>query len=303
MSTTQQSFQPEGQQTPRRMLYWSWWLPLFGLGWLAFFFSAFPQPITLLQQNWPLVFVGMGGALIGNMTAVGGGIVFVPVMILIYHLPPVVALKIAIASQSFGMTSGAIGWLRQGIVPVKALQYTVPGLLIGSTISSLVIHPNAFLVKGLFGPVSIILGVMTLTLHNRQCDRETYHIPNRAKKPLLLVSLVGGLITGWVAIGEGEVIAAFLMLLYGFNPNSCIALGVVLLAINSIYLALIHSFFLGGIPWEIASFTALGCVYGARLGPYFSQWISPQILRLGFATIAIIDGLIFLLQFLLSGTH
>jgi uncharacterized membrane protein YfcA len=303
MSTTEQSFQPEAQASSRRMLYWAWWLPLFGLAWLGFFFTAFPQPLALLQKNWALVFVGMIGAFIGNITAVGGGLVFVPAMIFIYHLPPVIALKIAIASQSFGMTSGAIGWLRRGVIPFKALQFTVPGLLIGSTISSLVIHPNALLVKGLFGPVSITIGLITLFLHQRHRGKETQNIANSARIPLFIISLIGGLVTGWVAIGEGEVIAAFLMLAYKFNASSSIGLGVVLLSINSIYLAIIHSFFLGGIPWDFAAFTALGCVYGARLGPYLSQWINPQILRIGFAGIAIVDGTIFVLQFLLMGAH
>ncbi|SRR5579883_1415691 len=304
MSTTEQHLQPEGQPiSRRRMLYWSWWLPLFGLAWIAFLVSAFPQPVALFQQNWPLIFVGMVGALLGNITAVGGGIVFVPAMIFIYHLPPVVALKIAIASQSFGMTSGAIGWLRRGVVPLKALKFTIPGLLIGSTISTLVIHPNALLVKGLFGPVSISLGIVTLVFLNRYPNHQSTSIPNSAKTPLFLVAIIGGLITGWVAIGEGEVIAAFLMLVYRFNASGGIGLGVVLLSVNSIYLALLHTFFLGGIPWEIAVFTVLGCVYGARLAPYLSQWISPQILKIGFAIIAMIDGLIFLLQFLIFGHH
>jgi uncharacterized membrane protein YfcA len=303
MSTTEQSFEPEGQTPSRPMLYWSWWLPLFGLAWLAFFFSAFPQPLTLFQQNWALIFVGIAGAFIGNITAVGGGLVFVPAMIFVYHLPPVVALKIAIATQSFGMTSGAIGWLRRGVVSLDALKFTIPGLLIGSTISSLVIHPNALLVKGLFGPVSILIGLITLFLHQRHRHNEKHSIPDSAKIPLFIVSLIGGLITGWVAIGEGEVIAAFLMLAYKINSSRSIGLGVVLLSINSIYLAIIHNFFLGGIPWNFAAFTILGAVYGARLGPYISQWINPQILKIGFAAIAIIDGTIFLLQFLLMGTH
>lgn len=292
------------QQLPSQQIsYWTWWLPLFGLVWLVFVFTTFRQPIALIQQNWPLIFVGLAAGLIGNITAVGGGIVFVPAMLFAFHLPAVMALKVAIASQVFGMTSGAIGWLHRGLVPLKALQATVPGLLIGSSISSLLIHPNALLVKGLFGPVSIILGILTLTLLNRHRSSASIEMPARASKPLFLVSIVGGLLTGWVAIGEGEVIAAFLMLIYGFNPSSSIGLGVTLLSINSIYLALIHNFVLGGIPWHIAAFTILGCVYGARLGPYLSQWIPMRFLRIGFAVIAILDGLIFLLQFLLSGPH
>ena len=74
------------------------------------------------------------------------------------------------------MTSGAIGWLQKGAVPLRALKIAVPGLLIGSTISSFAIHPSALLVKLLFGPVSILLGVLTLVPSARDKPREAGQI-------------------------------------------------------------------------------------------------------------------------------
>jgi hypothetical protein len=91
--------------------------------------------------------VGFCGALRGDISAVGGGIVFIPVIILLFHIPPVAALKIALSSQSFGMSSGAVGRIQKGVVPLSALKVTGPGLLIGSLLSSIVFHPSALLVK------------------------------------------------------------------------------------------------------------------------------------------------------------
>lgn len=288
--------------------YWSWWLLLFAAIWLGCYVYFAPEPVALAQRNWVFIFVGVCGALLGNISAVGGGIVSIPVMIFVFHIPPVSALKIALASQSMGMTSGAIGWMQKKVVPFDALKLTVPGLLVGSSISTLVIHPSAILVKGLFGPVSIFLGVMTLILSKRGSAKPAqWELPKSATHPLIIASFVGGLITGWVAIGEGEIIAALLMLVYGVNVASCIGLGVVLLSINSIYLAMLHQFVshLGGIPWDIAAFTGLGCVFGARLAPWLSRRSNPFVLKSIFATIAIGDGILFIVQFLLSrsGTH
>jgi uncharacterized protein len=279
--------------------YWSPWLALFALGWAAVYFGVTPDPVSLLRRNWVFCLVGFGGAVLGNISAVGGGIVFIPVMIFGFHLAPVTALKVAIASQAFGMTSGAIGWIQKRAVPIRALKMTVPGLLIGSTISSLVIHPNALLVKSLFGPVSILLGALTIALARKPgMGGNRGDIPRKAAVPLLVISLIGGLVTGWIAIGEGELVAALLMLVYGVNVTACIGLGVLLLSINSIFLTVIHSAFLGGIPWEIAAFTSLGCVFGARLAPYLSRRSNPMALKTLFAAIAICDGILFIVQFL-----
>lgn len=287
----------------RDFRYWSWWLLVFLAVWVSAYLFFAPEPVALLQKNWIFIFVGVCGAILGNISAVGGGIVFIPVMVFLFQTNPVAALKIALASQSLGMTSGAIGWMQKKIVPLRALKFTVPGLLVGSTVSTLVIHPSAILVKGLFGPVSIFLGLMTLILSKRGSSQPgARELPAEAIIPVIVASFLGGLITGWVAIGEGEIVAALLMLVYGMDVASCIGLGVVLLSINSIYLTLLHQFVshLGGIPWDVAAFTGLGCVFGARLAPYLSRRSNPFVLKSIFATIAISDGVLFIVQFLLA---
>jgi uncharacterized membrane protein YfcA len=284
-----------------RMKYWSWGLLVFVLGWLIALFWFFPEPLNLVQRNWPLFLVGLVGAAIGNATAVGGGLIFIPVMIFVYHFPPIVALKLALASQCFGMTSGALGWIRRGVIPFKALGVTIPGLIIGGIISSLVIHPAAYLVKGLFGPVSIFIGILTLVLLNRPGERDD--LPPNSKWLLAAVAFLGGTLTGWVAIGIGEIVAAYLMLAHGIKAERGIGLGVLLLSLTSIFLTLIHQFFLGGIPWDFALFTGFGCVFGGRLGPYLSQRVGSFRLKIGFATVAILDGLIFMLQSIFFTVH
>lgn len=55
-----------------------------------------------------------GGALIASATAVGGGIVFNPMLQLIFGISGFRALTLAIMVQCAGMTSGTYGWYRQG---------------------------------------------------------------------------------------------------------------------------------------------------------------------------------------------
>ena len=86
------------------------------------------------------------------------------------------------------------------------------------------------------------------------------------------------------------------MLAYGLNANRAIGLGVVLLSINSLLLAFIHSFHFGGVPWELAAFTMLGVLWGGRLGPFLAQWISIRTTKKAFAFIALLDGLVISLQ-------
>jgi uncharacterized protein len=274
--------------------YFTPWLFVFTLVWLVAYRLAFPDPLGLAASNWPLIIVGVFGAFIGNVTAIGGGIVFIPVLMFVYNVDPVSALKLAFVTQAVGMTSGASGWLRRGEVPLALLKWTVPSLIVGAAISTFLIHPQPMLVKGLFGPIAFIVGLLTLITLDRKGGR--MELPANALVPAMLISLVGGLITGWVAIGEGEIIAAFCMLVYGLNANRAIGLGVVLLSINSLLLAFIHSFHFGGVPWELAAFTMLGVLWGGRLGPFLAQWFSMHTTKKVFAVIALLDGLVVTLQ-------
>ena len=274
--------------------YFTPWLFVFTLVWLVAYRLVFPDPMGLAANNWPLIIVGVFGAFIGNVTAIGGGIVFIPVLMFVYNVDPVSALKLAFVTQAVGMTSGASGWLRRGEVPLALLKWTVPALIVGAAISTFLIHPQPMLVKGLFGPIAFIAGLLTLITLDRKGGR--MELPANALVPVMLISLVGGMITGWVAIGEGEIIAAFCMLAYGLNANRAIGLGVVLLSINSLLLAVIHSFYFGGVPWELAAFTMLGALWGGRLGPFLAQWISMRTTKKVFAVIALLDGLVVTLQ-------
>jgi Predicted permeases len=286
--------EPDNYSSAKSFTYFTPWLFVFTLIWLGVYGVAFPDPIGLAASYWPLVIVGVFGAFIGNATAIGGGIVFIPVLMFAYQVDPVSALKLAFVTQAVGMTSGASGWLRRGEVPLPLLKWTVPALIIGTMMSTFLIHPQPMLVKGLFGPIAFLIGLLTLITLDRKGGRT--ELPAHARIPIVLVSFIGGMITGWVAIGEGEIIAAFCMLAYGLNANRAIGLGVVLLSLNSILLAFIHALYFGGVPWELAVFTMLGVLWGGRLGPFLAQWISPRTTKKSFAFIALLDGLMITLQ-------
>ncbi len=287
--------------------YWSPWLGVFAGAWVAVYWIVCAvhgiRPQDLLSQHFGLIFVGLLGAVLGNATAVGGGLVFVPYMMFFYDLSALDSLKLALATQAFGMTSGAIAWMTPGAddreagrpaVPSGLILRLLPPLAAGVLLSTVGLQPSASLVKSVFGPVSIAIGALMLLLVLRRA-------PGRDEPPVLsaglvMVTFAGTAITGWAAVGVGEVVAAWLMLRRDVLPARAIGLGVVLLAVASIVLAAIHWLALGGLPWHLAGFVILGAVFGARLGPHVARWISPNALKVLFALVAIFDGLLLVLR-------
>ncbi|WP_077731780.1 hypothetical protein [Methylocaldum sp. 14B] len=97
------------RDSAKNFSYLTPWLFAFTLIWLAAYGAVFPDPIRLAASHWPLILVGVVGSFIGNVTAIGGGLVFIPVLMFAYSVDPVSALKLAFVTQAVGMTSGASG--------------------------------------------------------------------------------------------------------------------------------------------------------------------------------------------------
>lgn len=283
---------PSPGSAPRRPL-WSWRLLALIALWVIGAIAVREQGAAPFLERWPLFFVAVFGAVVGNATAVGGGLIFVPYMILFENLDPLQSLELALVVQAFGMTSGAVAWFRRGAVPRRGLGFMMTGLFLGCAVGTFVVAPNALQVKSAFGPVSIGIGLLVWVLagvHGR--ERE---FPRRALPMLVVASAVGGLLTSWVAIGAGEVVAAVLMVWLRVQADRAVALGVVLLSSASIVLGSYYAW-RGGVPWDLAVVMVPGVVLGARLAPTLVARLPETGLKRLFAFIAIADGLLFSLQ-------
>ena len=269
--------------------YWSPGLLLLIPCWITVAALLLPDPESALRECWPLFFVGIAGAVIGNITAVGGGLVFVPFTMLVWGMDALTSLALAIGCQTAGMTSGAIAWWRRGRVPVAAFRSILPWILVGCAIGGLVIRPDAGMVKGLFGPVSCAIGIYILAMLNRSPEGTEV----KSTVGLRAMAGLGAVLTAWVAIGIGEALAAFLMLRHRVCAERAIALGVAALSASSICLFAIFSFSMQ-MPWAEISVTALACILGGRLAPILSTRISQRTVKLIFGSVALADGLMFI---------
>ena len=109
------------QVAPAKPLrYFSWGLPAFAIVWALLYFSLAPAPVQGFLNYYPLIAVGFATGILANISAVGGGLVLIPTMLFFYHFPAVMALKMTLASQSVGLSSGSIAWYKTGKIPIKS---------------------------------------------------------------------------------------------------------------------------------------------------------------------------------------
>lgn len=270
--------------------------------------------ISFFGEGFFLTITAFFAASVANATAIGGGFLFMPLFIFVYKLAPAVALKLSIATQAFGMTSGALAWGRK-YIDKRAFILASSASILGVWVATyLWVVPSNY-IKPLFALISLgVFFALILEMRLKVVDEQ-----QAAKFTLNVISVffvfsafVGGLITGWTAIGVGEVVALYLLFFYRLRLDIAIGTGVAVLAVSSIA-GLIFHLHLGGIPWELLAFTVPGVILGGRYGAKMAKHIEAEVkqsanrniikkspLKLIFAVVILLDCIVILLSELLA---
>lgn len=261
-----------------------------------------------------LTLVAFFAASVANATAIGGGFLFMPLFIFVYKLAPAVALKLSIATQAFGMTSGALAWGRK-YIDKRAFILASSTSILGVWVATyLWVVPSNY-IKPLFALISLgVFFALILEMKLKVVDEQ-----QTAKFTLNVISVffvfsafAGGLITGWTAIGVGEVVALYLLFFYRLRLDIAIGTGVAVLAVSSIVGLMFH-LHLGGIPLELLAFTVPGVILGGRYGAKMAKHIEAEVkqsasrniikkspLKLIFAVVILLDCIVILISELFS---
>ncbi|WNC68996.1 sulfite exporter TauE/SafE family protein [Thalassotalea nanhaiensis] len=250
------------------------------------------NPLQLVSDFLGFFFLGIGGAITANSTGAGGGVVFVPSFnALGMAIDEVIATSFAI--QCFGMTVGSISWLiffngdsKQKIERVNLLYQTlacsVPMSIAGIWLVQYFHLLPVTSINTIFSVFSLIFGIVVLYHCVYLGKRSTHRGVKQLTKPELLLiavtSFIGGIITAWISVGIGEILAVIL-LLRGFSVMFSVAAGVVVSSISV----------LSGIPYFISEqlinldvllFAAPGAMVGALVARFIAQALGPQKLKL-----------------------
>ena len=276
----------------------------------AVVYLTLDDPTTRIINNWHITPIAFFAAAFANATAVGGGFLFVPLFTIAYQLPPLIALKLSLATQSFGMTSGALGWSRANI--------DLPSLVVSSTFGiaamyvgthHITIHPAT--IKPLFGVISVLLAVAIIieTRLGRTTNNTHATLTPRSIATLAVVCFAAGLLTAWTSIAIGEALALYLLFAHRVRIQTAIATGVAALAACSIAGLILHAQ-AGGIRFDLLAFTAPGAFLGGRYGARFGNWLESRgtqsdtetkashktsPLKWLFAGVILIDGIVMLI--------
>lgn len=251
--------------------------------------------LTLYALSYPIEFTIMGilGAIFANSTGAGGGVVFLPVFAQLgFDESQSIATSFGI--QCFGMTAGAITWYRyyQQLTPEDQANwrafYSV--VAVCSVCSIAGILTNFGLQLQSFESTFTAFRLFTLLLG--LCIASSLLLrPNGSRKQrlnaidwlvLIVITYCGGILTGWLSVAVGEIIA-FYLIFRRFEASFAIACAVVVTAFTVWSVAPITFAAQSTINWQVVAYAGPGAVIGGILARRLATYMPHRVLKGFFA--------------------
>ncbi len=223
-----------------------------------------------------ILFAAAVGLLVGLMvglTGVGGGALLVPILVLLMHIPPIIAVGTGAIFITVTKVGAAWSYNRKGLVDMRLVLRmaigSVPGAALGVGVLALLrVHMgyevNSFL-KIFIGIILILTpGFAFLQSYLKKTGKKSLRdrLPSWITPRIgaIAVGFVGGVLVGMTSMGSGSVIMTLLVLFYsrplatlvGTDIAHAVILGTVAsaghLALGTVDFRLLAALLLGSIP-------------------------------------------------------
>jgi len=276
-------------------------------------------PIAEMSVNW-LVIIGLGAAVgfLSGMFGVGGGFLTTPLLI-VYGIPPAIAVASAATQITGASVSGALAYWRRGGVDVPMGLVLTVGGIVGAGLGSV-----AFAALKSLGQIDVTINIVYVLflgivgglmlkeavgavrkaragvankgrLHPHQPWLAALPWRMRFYKSGLYISplapfglgVVVGMLTVIMGIGGGFIIVPAMIYLLGMSTGVVVGTSLFSIVFVTAATTLLHSVESQSVDIVLAMLLLAGGVVGAQFGVRAAQKLPPERLRLFLALIVV----------------
>jgi uncharacterized membrane protein YfcA len=276
-------------------------------------------PIAEISVNWlVIVLLGGGVGFLSGMFGVGGGFLTTPLLIL-YGIPPAVAVASSATQITGSSVSGALAYWRRGQVDVQMGGVLVAGGVLGAGLGQIVftwlqargqidvsISIIYVLFLGAIGGLMLKEALNALSVQGNggvPVRRRRGHLPwitglpgrVRFKRSGLYISplaplglgMMVGVLTVIMGVGGGFVMVPAMLYVLGMAASVVVGTSLFQIIFVTSATTLLHATGSRSVDIVLALLLLVGGVAGAQLGVQAAQKLSPERLRLVLALVVL----------------
>jgi hypothetical protein len=278
-----------------------------------------------MSEVWPFLVLPAAGFLVGiiaSMTGVGGGIIIVPLLTILFGFVPQHAVGTSLGSIIFTALASSFSYAKQRRIYYRTGLWlavmSVPGAYVGAHLTTVISPRNLGLIFGVF-LLFIALRMMFKMKAGRSAAgaaagaatdfaaSSRVRLPEKTDAELvrsarLMVPGVGlsffaGVASGFLGIGGGALGVPIMNLVMRLPIHFATATSMFTMIFTSVSGVAKHAL-AEHVYWSQALLLALGTIFGAQVGAGFSRRVSGAALSLIFGAVLLLMSLQMILKFL-----
>lgn len=218
------------------------------------------------DSNWLMLPLGIVISTVAMLFGLGGGVLWMPVLLSFTSLRPDEAVVCTIAIQSCSQFSASISNSRAGLIdwPLVRIMvgFGIPAVA-GGVLLSVLLSP---LWIKLFLGLTIFFIAYFFLLGGDFFVEGTDKADLAAARKGRFITLIGGVLTGFLGIGVGDWLVPFFNMRCRLAMNRAVASAIALMLILSLTAAAVQLALGRSIAWPVALPGIVGVLIGAQLG-------------------------------------
>lgn len=251
-----------------------------------------------MDASWPLaLLIGLAAGYLSGQFGIGGGIITTPALRLLLDQPELIAVGTPLPVIFPTAAAGALSYARRGLVDWRT---GVTSGLVGGVFSALGalaatrVGGSAVLIVT---AVLIVYMAVDMTLLALRTSRDTERaedervLPKRSWVWSVGLGVIAGLYSGFLGLGGGFVVVPALVRLFGFPIKKAAGTSLVTVMLLSVPGTITH-YLLGNIDVGLALALSVGVIPGALLGAQVTARASERTVRVAFAAMLLVVGVI-----------
>ncbi len=231
------------------------------------------------------------GALVGllvGLTGMGGGALLTPLLVLVFHVPPLAAVSSDLMTSLVMKPLGAAVHLRRRSVHTGLLRWLVLGsvpaaftgaVLVGDLGRSAAVQHDLKVVIGVLLLVSLSSTVVRQVIDRRAGNRGAAAPLVVKPLPTVLIGVAGGLAVGMTSVGAGSLVIALLLMCYpSLRPSQLVGTDIVQ-AIPLVAAAALGHLLFGDVQFAVTGSLLIGALPAIYLGARLSSSAPARLTR------------------------
>lgn len=260
--------------------------------------------------------IGLITAFVGSLMGLGGGVILVPVLLLMASsfdafqwATPQAIVGVSLVVMIFTGLSSTLAYLKVKRVDYKTgflfLIGSIPGGVIGAWLNQ---HIDAGSFQLYFGFLMIFISILLVFKKKKPAKKDLTGKNVRTfefngieyrykvnKVAAIFLALMVGTLSGLFGIGGGSIMVPAMILLFGFPVHIAAATSMFMIFFVSVFGSVTH-IALGHVPWEYVLFFIPGAWFGGKLGAKVNQKLSGNTLEWILRGLLIIIGIRMIIQ-------